>query len=90
MNEFITVRTFLSDNQNNLKLRLVCSENGLNRKIINSELHRPGLALSGFVELFSHDRIQILGNTEMRYLSGLSQSAGLPPVLTVQEWDCYC
>ena len=75
MNEFITVRTFLSDNQNNLKLRLVCSENGLNRKIISSELHRPGLALSGFVELFSHDRIQILGNTEMRYLSGLSQSA---------------
>ena len=30
------------------------------------------MALSGFVELFTSDRIQILGNTEIKYLSGLS------------------
>jgi len=71
MNEFITVRTLLIENEVPLKLKLLCSENGLNRKITTSDLHRPGLALSGFVELFTSDRIQILGNTEIRYLSGL-------------------
>jgi HPr kinase/phosphorylase len=36
------------------------------------EVSRPGLALSGFFEIFDADRIQILGNAECRYLSGLS------------------
>jgi len=71
MNEFITVRTLLIENEARLKLKMICSENGLNRKITTSELHRPGLALSGFVELFTSDRIQIIGNTEIRYLTGL-------------------
>jgi len=75
MNEFITVRTLLRENQSRLKLQLVCSENGLNRKISTGELHRPGLALSGFVKLFTSERVQILGNTEIRYLSGLSEDA---------------
>ncbi|RLD17106.1 HPr kinase/phosphorylase, partial [candidate division KSB1 bacterium] len=45
MEEFITVRTLLRENQERLKLQLLCSENGLNRKIVTSEMHRPGLAL---------------------------------------------
>ena len=73
MHEFITVRTLLAENGARLKLELLCAENGLNRKITKSDLHRPGLALSGFVELFTSDRIQILGNTEIRYLSGLDE-----------------
>lgn len=74
MTDFITVRTFLKEVESLLKLKLVCSENGLNRKITKSDLHRPGLALSGFVELFTSDRIQILGNTEIKYLSGLNEN----------------
>ncbi len=73
MNEFITVRTLLIENEARLKLKLICSENGLNRKITNNDLHRPGLALSGFVELFTSDRIQILGNTEIKYLNSLNE-----------------
>ncbi len=75
MNEMLTVRTLLKENEDRLKFRLVCSENGLNRKITTGDLHRPGLALSGFVELFTSDRVQILGNTEIKYLQGLNPSA---------------
>lgn len=75
MNDFITVRTLLTERQSPLKLKLVCSENGLNRKITSSDIHRPGLALSGFVDLFTWNRVQILGNTEMSYLSGLDKNA---------------
>jgi len=72
MVESIFVRDLYKDNKERLKFKLVCSENGLNRRITTSELHRPGLALSGFTDLFTWNRIQILGNTEMSYLKKLN------------------
>jgi len=41
------------------------------RRVTEDNLHRPGLALAGYVELFTHQRVQILGNTENRYLHHL-------------------
>ena len=73
MNDYITVRSLLENNKHRLKLKLHCSVNGLNKKIVTGELHRPGLALSGFTGTFTYDRIQILGNTEISYLKQLSE-----------------
>ena len=42
------------------------------RRVTESELHRPGLALAGYVDLFTHHRVQILGNTENQYLAQLT------------------
>ena len=72
MNDFITVRSLLESNKRRLKLKLLCSVNGLNKKIVTGELHRPGLALSGFTGTFTYNRIQILGNTEISFLNELS------------------
>lgn len=44
-----------------------------NRRIVEADLHRPGLALAGYVELFTYQRIQVIGNTESRYLAFLSE-----------------
>jgi len=74
MNEYITVRSLLESNKSRLKLKLLCSVNGLNKKIVTGELHRPGLALSGFTGTFTYNRIQILGNTEISYLKEFSES----------------
>lgn len=43
------------------------------RKITEAELYRPGLALTGYTELFTHQRIQVLGNTECQYLQHLNR-----------------
>ncbi len=45
------------------------------REVVDSNLHRPGLALAGYVELFTYQRVQILGNTENRYLNHLDPEA---------------
>jgi HPr kinase/phosphorylase len=45
------------------------------RDVTESNLHRPGLALAGYVDLFTHQRVQIIGNTETRYLSHLDVAA---------------
>lgn len=42
------------------------------RFVTEADLHRPGLALAGYVELFTYQRIQVMGNTESRYLEYLS------------------
>ena len=44
------------------------------RDVTESNLHRPGLALAGYVDLFTHQRIQILGNTENQYLDHLGDA----------------
>ncbi len=45
------------------------------RVVTESNLHRPGLALAGYTDLFTHQRVQILGNTETRYLDHLGAEA---------------
>ena len=45
------------------------------RPVTESNLHRPGLALAGYVDLFTHQRVQVLGNTETRYLHHLEDQA---------------
>ncbi len=41
--------------------------------ITEADLHRPGLALAGYTDLFTFQRIQIIGNTESEYLESLSK-----------------
>ena len=66
---------FLYKNAKNIcKLNLLTENNDFEKKIIDQNLHRPGLALAGFVDLFSFSRVQIFGNTEMRYLEQLSEA----------------
>ena len=45
------------------------------REVIESNLHRPGLVLSGYDKLFTYHRVQILGNTETQYLEHLDEDA---------------
>lgn len=45
------------------------------RVVKESNLHRPGLALAGYVDLFTYERVQILGNTETQYLNHLDIGA---------------
>ena len=46
------------------------------RRLTESHIHRPGLALAGYTELFTHQRAQVLGNTECRYLAWLERTEG--------------
>ena len=45
--------------------------------ISNPEVHRPGLALTGFFKVFDHTRIQILGIAEYTYLNDQPDSVRL-------------
>ncbi len=69
----ISVRRILEKKGAEWKLEMLTSEAGLDNTFSTSELNRPGLALTGFYEVFSADRIQILGLTEISYLRSLQE-----------------
>ncbi|MDC7218348.1 MAG: HPr(Ser) kinase/phosphatase [Spirochaetales bacterium] len=55
----------------NLDLKCLCGRKGLAREIPLPEINRPGLALSGFFELFVGQRMQVFGQGEFAYLQKL-------------------
>jgi HPr kinase/phosphorylase len=71
--ESITVEFLFELASEKFGIKLLNKRVGFNRLITQQSLHRPGLALAGFIDLFSYNRVQIFGNTEMRYLYQLSK-----------------
>ncbi len=69
----ITVEYFYEKIQPIINIKLLTPDKlGFENEIKEMNLHRPGLALAGFVDLFTHDRIQLIGNTEYKYCMTLS------------------
>ncbi|MEI6847425.1 MAG: HPr(Ser) kinase/phosphatase [Chlorobiaceae bacterium] len=71
----ITVAYFFDtiNKNHDIKLRRLNHVDEEKRLIFERDLHRPGLALAGFTNLFTHKRVQILGNTETRFLNHLDE-----------------
>lgn len=59
--------------KNILDLKCIGGRPGLSRTISTSKVNRPGLTLSGFIEEFSYDSIQLFGKGEQAYLKKLEQ-----------------
>lgn len=82
---------FLYENAKNIcKLKLLTNNNDFEKKILDQNLHRPGLALAGFVDLFSYNRVQVFGNTEMRYLEQLSNEKKTESLDRIFKFNIPC
>jgi len=60
------------------------------RLVTEDNLHRPGLALAGYVELFTYQRVQILGNTENRYLHHLGAAERRSAFQNLIQFEVPC
>jgi len=87
---YITVEELYLDNSERLSMSIINNEDSFNRRIKEQELHRPGLALSGFIEVFTYWRVQIMGNTEIGYLNTLHGEDRLNTIVTVLGFDLPC
>jgi HPr kinase/phosphorylase len=68
----IAVARLLDRMMKTLELEVIAGFQGIGRPVLISDINRPGLALSGYLEYFANDRVQILGNTEIHYMETLS------------------
>ncbi len=69
---YLSVHDLYNGLKEPLKLALITPTISLSRKIHSPEIHRPGLAFSGFYDYFAFDCVQILGKTEICFLNKLS------------------
>jgi HPr kinase/phosphorylase len=68
----IPVARLLDKMSDELSLEVIAGYQGIGRQIFSTDINRPGLALSGYLEYFASDRVQILGNTEIHYMEKLT------------------
>lgn len=89
--DFISVDFFYNECKDRFKLKKATFKKISEDKIIREkDLHRPGLALAGYVDLFTHSRIQIFGNTEINYLKHLLRAERLTTLKRLFSFDIPC
>jgi HPr kinase/phosphorylase len=71
-NKVLSVKEFFEANSKTFALECLNDHREGALPITVPDIHRPGLALTGFVENFLNERIQILSETEIFYLNSLN------------------
>jgi HPr kinase/phosphorylase len=69
---------------------VTCGEKVADILVKTTELNRPGIHLTGFMQYFSPDRIQIMGTTEMEYLRIFSPEERMEKVRTLFDLGFPC
>ncbi|MDR2395855.1 MAG: HPr(Ser) kinase/phosphatase [Endomicrobium sp.] len=69
------VGVLIKEKSEDFKLKLLAGKDGIGRNITVPSINRPGLALTGFLEHFPYERIQVIGIIEHIYLSRLDDSS---------------
>lgn len=73
----ISVEKLFKERGKELGLKLISGERGLARRITVAEVNRLGLQLTGYLDYFPMERVQIVGLGEISYLQGRPISSGL-------------
>ncbi len=70
----LTVGALFERLKDDLELELLGSPDGLQRPIETDDASGPGLVLAGYTGRFVHQRLQVLGETEVSYLKSLASA----------------
>ena len=73
-----------------LKLKCISGENGLEKTIGAKDINRPGLALGGFFDFFANDRIQVFGKGESLFLKKYQDEEYFKNVRKFLDYEIPC
>lgn len=71
----VAVRELLAGAARSLQLRLATGRGGLDNRVEQARVQRPGLALTGYTDYIRYGRVQIVGSSEVGYLDRLRAAA---------------
>lgn len=86
----ITVQDFFDAKKKDLALSLITEPETLNKKLSSPHVNRPGLALAGYLEVFSSERVQVFGETEVRYLQSRNEDDLIGCIRDMFKTDIPC
>ncbi len=84
------VDQFYDDCREEFKLEVLTPALASALPITVPDIHRPAFALTGFMEFFLHERIQLIGETETVYLSSLNQGQQRDAVMRLFSKPLCC
>src|SRR5215470_8074309 len=67
----VRVEQLATDSSAGLSVTVLAGRTGLSRRVTVPRIQKPGLALTGYGEQVHPERVQVLGNTEISYLTHL-------------------
>ena len=70
----LTIGEFVERTRDLLELDVLGSPAGLTREVPTPDASGPGLVLAGYTARFVHQRLQVLGETEVSYLASLTKA----------------
>lgn len=73
-----------------LNLKCLCGRRGLGRHITVPDINRPGLALSGFYDVFAWQRVQLFGHGEWAYLQKMYGEGNVTTVRNMLSYRMPC
>ena len=62
----------LSGEAGALQISILAGRKGLDNRLLQARVQRPGLALTGYTDYISYGRMQVLGSSELGYLAKLA------------------
>src|SRR4051812_8695303 len=68
----LLVADLIREQQKDLELTLLAGAKGVRRQVTVAEINRPGMALSGYIDYFPSERVQIMGLGEHTFLGTMS------------------
>lgn len=84
--EPIPVRELIEAGKAYLEIELLAGEGGLDKGVTHSRIQKPGLAMAGYVAFIHPGRVQVFGESEIRYL----QELGAERRRAILEPICAC
>ena len=87
----INISEFILKSQNDIKLELLAGSKGLEtREIDSARIQKLGLALAGFSHYIHSGRVQIVGQSEIRYLNQLNSKQRLEIINNLSLAEICC
>ena len=86
----ITVREFVEKARPLIPFECLTGDPTGRRPITTSDIHRPGIALVGYLDNFLSERILVFGQTEILYLRGLTPPQVRDALAPILQFDLPC
>ena len=86
----VPARELLEGGKELLALELLAGEAGLDRPITHQRIQKPGLAMAGYTGFIHPGRVQVFGESEITYLTGLSSAARRSILEPIFAHDITC
>ncbi|SHI78002.1 Hpr(Ser) kinase/phosphatase [Malonomonas rubra DSM 5091] len=86
----LTIQEILDEEEAGLDLEILSGAEGLTNVVTVPRIQKPGLALAGYSSSLHPDRIQVLGSTELSFLSSMSKEQAIDQLRAILSRNLSC